>query len=148
MRICTFFGHRECYPLEAGQLENAIEEWIGQGVDTFYVGNQGGFDAMVHSCLKRLSKRYPHIRYAVVLAYLPERKRQSDDFSDTMYPEGLEQGPPRFAIERRNRWMLAQADCCICYVNSTWGGAYKFVRQACRRGLTVRNLGRVCVSDP
>lgn len=53
---CTFFGHRECWELDAGRLCGAIEELIQQGVDTFYVGNQGGFDAMVYSCLKGLRK--------------------------------------------------------------------------------------------
>jgi len=36
--------------------------------------------------------------------------------------------------------MLDRSDHCICYVNHTWGGAYKFYSMAKRHGLTLRNL--------
>jgi hypothetical protein len=51
------------------------------------------------------------------------------------------EGHPKFAIERRNRWMIDQSDFLLCYINHTWGGAYKFARLAKRRGKTVINLG-------
>lgn len=63
---------------------------------------------MVYSCLKQLRKEYPHIRVSVVIAYLPTEKRQYEDMSNTMYPEI--EGHPKFAIERRNRWMIAASD--------------------------------------
>jgi len=75
------------------------------------------------------------------LAYLPTKKQPYDDFSETLYPEGLETIHPKYAIEYRNKWMISQADCCICYINQTWGGAYKFARMAHRKGLKVHNLG-------
>ncbi|MGM9601317.1 MAG: hypothetical protein ACI3W5_07010 [Faecousia sp.] len=140
--VCTFFGHRECYGLDVGVLKAAIEDLIQQGVDTFYVGNQGDFDSMVYRCLKQLRLAYPHIHVSVVLAYLPTGKRE-EDMSDTMYPEI--EGHPRFAIERRNRWMIDASDCCLCYINHTWGGAYKFARQAKRRNLTILNLGNAAI---
>ncbi|MCQ2440540.1 MAG: hypothetical protein MJ076_01415 [Clostridia bacterium] len=47
-KICTFFGHwdtpEEVRPLLQGVLKQLIEN---RGADTFYVGNQGGFDLMV-----------------------------------------------------------------------------------------------------
>ena len=46
-------------------------------------------------------------------------------------------------IEKRNKWMIAQSDYCICYITHTWGGAYKFARQAKRKGLHVINLGSI-----
>lgn len=141
MAVCTFFGHRECYGLEEATLRQTVVDLIGQGVDTFYVGNQGQFDALVRKVLRQLQKDYPHIRYSVVLAYLPVEKREYEDMSDTVYPEGLETGPPKFAVDRRNRWMLSRADYCVCYINCTWGGAYKFARTAKHREKTVINLG-------
>ncbi len=140
MSACTFFGHRECYGLDEGVLYTTIEGLIHQGVDTFYVGNQGGFDGMVYCCLKQLRKVYPNIWVSVVLAYLPTEQREGEDFSDTMYPEI--EGHPKFAIERRNRWMIDHSDYCICYITYTWGGAYKFVKQAKSRGLRVINIGK------
>lgn len=139
MKVCTFFGHSECYGLDAAVLRSAIEDFIKQGVTDFLVGHQGQFDGMVHSCLKSLQAQYPNIRYSVVLAYLPAEKRAWEDMSDTVYPEI--EGHPKFAIERRNRYLIDSADMCLCYVNYSFGGAYKFARMAKRRGLTVFNLG-------
>ena len=81
----------------------------------FYVGHQGQFDACVHSELKKLKQEYPQINYAVVLAYMPGRKTEYDDYSDTMLPEGIESVHPHYAISWRNNWMLRQSD----YVSPT-----------------------------
>lgn len=137
MSACTFFGHRECWELDAERLRDVIEGLIQQGVDTFYVGDQGGFDAMVYSCLKGLRKAYPHICVSVVLAYLPTGEM---DLPDAMYPEI--EGHPKFAITRRNRWMIDHADVCVCYIDHTWGGAYKSAVAAKRHGLRMIGLGR------
>ena len=139
--VCTFFGHRECYDLEAAVLRNAIENLIAQGVSEFLVGHQGQFDAMVRSCLKALQIQYPEIRYSVVLAYLPTEKSPWEDTTDTMYPEGLEGVHRRFAIEWRNRYLIDSADLCLCCINHGFGGAYKFSQLAKKKGLTVINLG-------
>jgi len=138
MSSCTFFGHRDCYGLEREVLYGAIEGLILQGVNIFYVGNQGGFDGMVYSCLKQLRKAYPHIRVAVVLAYLPAQKREGEDMSDTMYPQI--EGHPKYAIERRNQWMIDVSDYCLCYITHTWGGAYKFAQLAKKQGKHLVNL--------
>lgn len=81
-----------------------VVELIEQhGVDRFFVGRQGAFDAMAHSVLQELAEVHPHISYAVVLERLPEpRDKAVWDFSDTIFPEGLEAVPSRFAISRRN----------------------------------------------
>lgn len=139
--ICTFFGHSDCYGLDKQILEDSIKNLIHNGVNTFYVGNQGEFDRIVHRLLRQLKKQHPHIQYSVVLAYLPKEKRENEDFSDTVFPENIEVGPARFAIERRNNWMIQDAQYCVCYINHPWGGAYKFAQKAKRRKLTVINLG-------
>ena len=141
MTACTFFGHKECYGLDGQVVFRAIEELISQGIDTFYVGNQGQFDSTVYSCLKQLRKKYPHIRVCVVLAYLPTEKNRYDDMEDTMYPEI--EGHPKFAIERRNNWMIANAEYCICHIDHTQGGAYKFAKKAQRQGRRMISLGNV-----
>ena len=142
MSLCCFFGHGECYGLDKTVLRNAIEDLIKQGVTEFLVGNHGQFDGMEFSCLQDISKDYPEISYSVALAYLPTRKEDCDIYQGhSFYPEGLEIGPAKFAIERRNRYLIDSADICLCYINHTWGGAYKFVRTAKHRGLRIINLG-------
>ena len=143
--VCTFFGHKECYGLDAGVLRSTIESLIVRGVEEFLVGHQGQFDGMARRCLKTLQEKYPYIRYSVVLAYLPTERQEYTDYSETMYPEGIEMVQPRYAIDWRNRYLVDAADVCVCYINHTFGGAYKFARMAKRRGLQVINLGSATV---
>lgn len=139
---CAFFGHGDCYDMDKDKLRLAIEELISNGVDTFYVGNQGHFDSMVFENLLNLKSNYQHLCISVVLAYMPTKKSEYDPYLGySIYPEGIELGPPRFAIERRNNWMVNQANYCLCYINHAWGGAYKFVYQAKRKGVKIINLG-------
>ena len=143
MSVCTFFGHRDCPETIRPKLRAALVELIEErGVDSFYVGNHGTFDRMVRSLLRELSERYPHIRYSVVLAYVPQRWDEFDqrDFSDTMVPEGVETVPPRFAIAWRNKWMLREADYVVTYITHGWGGAAQYAKMAQRQGKTIIRL--------
>lgn len=132
MPACTFFGHSDCPDLRA-ELKDAVMQLVEVGVDTFYVGNQGRFDAQVRCVLGKLG-----VRYAVVLAYLP--KASNGDLGDTMFPEGLELVHPRFAIDRRNRWMLERSEYVVTYVRHGWGGAAKFAAMAERQGKIIVKL--------
>lgn len=141
MSACCFFGHKDTPEDVKPALCAAIEELITQcGVSTFYVGNQGAFDAYVRSALRQFSGKYPHIRYAVVLAYMPGKQNEYDDFSDTMLSEGIEEVHPRYALDWRNRWMLRESQYIVCYIHHRWGGAAKYVQMALRQGKTVINL--------
>ena len=91
----------------------------------FYVGNNGNFDTMVRRQLEDLSQTFP-ITYSVVLAYLPTKKSEYDDYTNTILPEGIETIPKRFAISYRNKWMIDQADVVVTYVTHSFGGAAKF----------------------
>ncbi len=140
MAACTFFGHRDCIGLSRSELEKAIEDLIlNHDVDLFYVGNEGQFDALVHWVLLAMKKKYPHIRYAVVLAY-PPKNIPGEDYSDTMLPEGIEAVHPRYAITWRNRWMLQRADYVITYVTHPWGGAAMFAEKAKQQNKIVFNI--------
>lgn len=141
MAVCTFFGHRDCPESVKPRLREVLIDLIcNQGVDTFYVGNQGRFDGIVRSVLRELEQVHPEIHYAVVLAYFLGKKNEYEDFSDTIFPEGIEAVHPRYAIEWRNRWMLQRADFVVTYIAHPWGGAAKFAEQAKRQGKTVVNL--------
>lgn len=141
MSACCFWGHKDTPADVKDSLHTAIEELITEhGVSTFYVGNQGAFDSYVRSALRQLQEKKPHIRYAVVLAYMPGEVSEYDDHSDTMLPEGIEEVHPRYAIDWRNRWMLRESQYVICYIHHHWGGAAKYVQMAQRQGKTVINL--------
>ena len=140
---CTFFGHRDCPEFIRMKLREVLIDLItSHGVDMFYVGHQGQFDAYVYSELKKLKQEYPQINYAVVLAYMPGKKTEYDDYSDTMFPEGIESVHPRYAISWRNNWMLKQSDYVVTYIFRSWGGAAKYAERAERQQKTVINVGK------
>jgi hypothetical protein len=143
MSSCTFFGHqiinKNIKELLMCQVENLITEY---GVNIFYVGNNGQFDHLVAAVLRELKSRHPQISYSIVLAYLPEREKEHNQLSytETIYPEGLEDTPPRFAISKRNKWMVQQSEYVIAYVEHSFGGAAQFTEYARKKHRTVINL--------
>ena len=141
MPICTFFGHRDCPASVMPKLRAVLVDLIEHhGVEQFYVGRQGDFDTMVRAALRELAKIYPQIRYAVVLEQLPKRRVDARCFSDAIFPEGMEDVPPRFAISRRNEWMLQRDDMVVTYVTHSWGGAAQYAKEAGKQGKIVLNL--------
>ena len=140
---CTFFGHsdasRDILPLIKTTIINLITE---QNVDNFLVGEQGNFDYMVRDVLRELKAIYPHISYSIVLAYMPSKKHECDfrDYSDTIYPHGLEKTPIKFAILKRNEWLIKNSDIVVTYVKYSFGGAAKAKELAERKGKRVINI--------
>ena len=136
----TFFGHKdtpkEIEPTLRATLVDLIEN---HDATEFYVGNNGNFDTMVRRQLEDLSNTYS-ITYNVVLAYLPAKKSEYDDYTNTILPEGIETAPKRFAISWRNKWMIEQADIVVTYVTHSFGGAAQFKELAERQGKTVIEL--------
>ncbi len=97
---CTFFGHRyvqkEIEPMLRSTLVDLIEN---HDCRLFYVGNLGGFDAMVTRVLRELSDRYP-IRAYTVLAYLPVGENgASDELLPTIRPVGEKMAKSRVLTE-------------------------------------------------
>lgn len=131
MNTCTFFGHRDCPDSIMPKLRETLLRLITEeGVDCFYVGNQGNFDAMVYRVLCELRKIYTHISVTVVLAYMPTEEIANKYGSDTILPEGIEAVPKRYAISWRNKWMIEQAEYVVTYVTRSFGGAAKFAEMA------------------
>ena len=144
MASCTFFGHKEC------EIDNPIDKLLpvlanlimNKGVDTFYVGNQGDFDKTVLIVLRRFQTYFTHIKFSVVLAYHPFVKPYSDFLKaeETVFPEELENIHSRFAISKRNEWMISKSDYAVVFVKRPVGGAAKYKELAEKKGLTVINL--------
>ena len=53
----------------------------------------------------------------------------SEIFDESIYPD-IEKTPPRFAIVKRNEWMINNSDFLIAYVEHNWGGAAKTLEYA------------------
>ena len=138
IRTACFFGHRDVTHDIRAKLQFIIEQLITEKqINSFYVGHQGQFDSMVYSVLKELKVKYPHIRYIVVLAYMPDEHTKEVYGENTLYPDGLETVQRRFTISKRNDWMIQHSDYAVCYVHKITGGAAKFREKAERKGLKV-----------
>ena len=134
---CTFFGHKDCLSAITPQLESVVENLIrNNNVNHFYIGNHGNFDKIALHTLIELKRKYPHITYEIVLAYIP--KKQID--YPTLYPEGIENSPKKFAICFRNKWMVNHSDYVISYTRHNFGGAYQFTELAKRQNKIVINI--------
>lgn len=103
---------------------------------------KGRFDALVRNVLQDLSFVYPEIHYGVLIPFQTFLNSEEPE-PHGMLPEGIEEVPPRYAIEWINRWMLRRSDFVVAYITHSWGGAAKFVAQAKRQGKTVINLAQL-----
>ena len=138
IRTACFFGHRDVTHDIRAKLQFIIEQLITEEqIYNFYVGHQGQFDSMVRSVLKELKVKYPHIRYTVVRAYMPDEHIKEVYGEDTLYPDGLETVPRRFAISKRNDWMIQHSGYAVCDVHKITGGAVKFREKAEKKGLQI-----------
>lgn len=131
--VCCLFGHKDTpssiYPELEAKIRYAIEY---EAADYFLVGNNGAFDSMALCVLRKMVHEYSGISYHVVLAYLPTGYKVDWPYSaaETLYPEGLESVHPRYAMARRNNWMVESADIVICYITHGWGGAARYIEMA------------------
>ena len=143
-KSCCFFGHRDADAGIQSMLYAVAEKHITQYKGTtFYVGGYGDFDRMSVCILHELKQKYPHIETIFVVAYLPTGKELEYDrhlYSETLYPEGLETVPRRFAVTHRNRWMVEHSDYLIAYVRKGYGCARTAMRFALKKGKQVINL--------
>ena len=71
--------------------------------------------------------------------YLPRNQYQQFKL-DTIYPEGLERVPKKYAIVYRNKWMIEQSNFVVTYVKYETGGAANFKKIAERKGKVVINI--------
>ncbi len=141
MKSCTFFGHRHVGEEIREDLRSAITDLIeNENVTNFYVGNHGSFDRMTVNILKNLKSKYAHINYTIVLAYIPKKDKDEKDFSNTVYPEGMELVPSKFAIIERNKWMIEKSEIVVVFVKTLCGGAAKFKEIAQKKGRKVINI--------
>ena len=125
MKTVTFCGHRamseaERKSVKPGLLEE-IENLILQGASEFLLGGYGAFDLLCAQTVKELKNKHPHIKSVLVVPYINcDFDKKLYDLS--VYPP-IETTPPKYAISKRNEYMVMCADAVITYVKFSWGGA-------------------------
>lgn len=131
--VVSFCGHSRVsnYDEIHEWLINVISQLIDEGATLFYSGGYGQFDHMVAGILKELKNTHPQLESVLVLAYL-NREVDVSLYDDTTYPP-IENVPVRYAILKRNHWMVEQADIVVAYVTHNWGGAAQMLEYAERK---------------
>lgn len=147
--IITFVGHSiipsrgKVKELVKEQIRNII---ISENHVTFYLGGYGAFDEICAFVCRELKKEYSNIEIVYVTPYINDSQKskikemQNCGLCDTSLYPPLENVPPKFAISRRNEWMITNADLIIAYVNQNSGGAYNSLQIAKRKKKKILNI--------
>ena len=138
--LVTFCGHKDI--ADQSTVRVAVDEvlrgLIAEGADYFLLGGYGGFDLLAARAVLDLKQQHPEIHSTLVIPYL-NREYSTDLYDDTTYPP-LEDVPMKFAISRRNEWMVDQADVVVAYVTHGWGGAAATLKYAERKNKRIINV--------
>ena len=142
MKKVAFTGHSTLAPFAEStikkELDNILEKLIAEGASEFLFGGYGRFDSICAVTIREMKKKYPHITSILVIPYL-DRNYDETLYDSSEYP-ALESVPKRFAISKRNEYMMKEADVVIAYVDHSFGGAYTAYKYAIRQNKTVYNL--------
>lgn len=138
--IVTFCGHRNF--IETAETEERLAMMLGKyaranGSLVCYNGGYGNFDCFAAKCVQRLQEQHSNIRNCLILPYIDQPFLDriaifTNRFDETIYPP-LESVPRKYAIIRRNEWMVDSADVVIACVKYSWGGAARTLEYARRK---------------
>ena len=129
----TFCGHSQVADADgvAEKLKVIIEELITEGADDFLLGGYGEFDGMAAKAVWNAKATHAHIRSTLVIPYI-ERDYDHSLYDGSVYPP-LETVPRRYAISKRNEWMVDESDVVVACVTHGWGGAATTLKYAQRK---------------
>ena len=136
---CCFIGHADTPFILKNNLKEAVKQVISEGVLNFFVGNNGNFDWLVQNLLVNMINDGYAINLYVVLSY-PNEKSICAPQSYTIYPEGIENTPPRFAITKRNDIIINKSSFMIAYVKNNFSNSHKWLEKAKKKGIKIINL--------
>ena len=137
--ICVFFGHSDAPMSAKEKVKSAILFLLNEGCKCFYVGNNGSFDILVQAVLKEIESDRGELNYKIVLSRVGE-KAKSGEQERTVLPEGQELFLPKFAITKRNDWMMKKATVLVVYLLNSCSRIAKYVDSAKKKGIRIINL--------
>ena len=144
--VITFCGHSNCLfsDEEKEKLKQLLIKEIRKNPTCkFYLGGYGDFDSLCLRTLRELKKEFQDIELIFITPYIDKNYSKLEfakyHYDDVIFPP-LENVPRKFAILKRNEWMVDEADLVIAYVTYSWGGAAKTLEYAKRKKKTIINL--------
>ncbi len=138
--IISFLGHRSLYGYERliERIEKAITENIIDSNEdiVFFCGGYGDFDDLCAQVCRYIKGNLKKCEIVLVTPYMTLAQQEKIKswidlglYDATIYPP-LENVPLKFAISKRNEWMIDQSDIIIAYVKHSFGGAYQSLKYA------------------
>lgn len=145
---CCFAGHREFYNSNEvyNKLLNCIENLIvEENISEFWVGNYGLFDSLASKAVRAIKEKYSNIQLNLVIPYLTSnidkyRELYYKNYDHILMADIPEKTPKKFQILKCNEYMIQKSDFIICYVEYSWGGAYKTMEYARKKKIKIFNL--------
>ena len=150
MRV-TFFGHS--FLTKHKDIFDSVLETLLKNIPenehvVFYCGGYGDFDDICLKACQEVRKMRGNCEIIFVTPYITEKYQEKMNgyiegriYDSIIYPP-LENLPLRFAIVKRNEWMINESDLIITYINRSYGGASKAARYAKRRKKRSINLAQ------
>ena len=144
------FGHGDIFydnlPVMKEIKGDIISKIENDNFEGIYNGGYGNFDSACAYLTKEIKKDYPHFKSYLVLAYPNpkwdeiDKKRINEKFDEHFVPD-IGYVPAKFAISKRNEWIIDNADYIIFYIDHKWGGAYNAYLYAKRKKKAYKNYG-------
>ena len=144
--IITFCGHSDFMFSDnvKQQLKDILlSEIIKNPTCKFYLGGYGDFDSLCLRTLRELKKEFQSIELIFITPYIDKNYSKLEfakyHYDDVIFPP-LESVPRKFAILKRNEWMVDSANLVIAYVKYSWSGAAKTLEYAKRKKVPIINI--------
>ena len=147
--VITFVGHSFVASIET--VKKCVKEQIQNNINPCevaicYLGGYGEFDELCAMACRDLKRKGLNIHLVYVTPYISlsaQKKtkdmKQCELYDEVLYPP-IENTPLKFAISKRNEWMIKRSDLIIAYVNHNYGGAYKSLKIAKRIKKNIINI--------
>lgn len=143
--IISFFGHKDFSTRKEykEKIFLLLEELAKNNKVEAFIGGYGNFDSFILSCCTELKKSYKNLKIIFITPYigkyLENRKSFLQKFDQIIYPP-IENCHPRFAILRRNEWIINQSDKIIFYIDRNFGGAYTAMQYSLKKNKKIINI--------
>lgn len=142
----SFFGHADFCEVDIyrKKLENLISNFLKSENVDFYLGGYGRFDSFALNCCKEIKKKMNNVKLVFITPYIGKWLENKNsiikiNYDECVYPP-IETIHPKFAILKRNEWIIDNSDFIVFYVSRKYGGAYQALKYAIKKGKKFKNI--------
>ncbi|MBQ8481406.1 MAG: hypothetical protein IJ532_02590 [Alphaproteobacteria bacterium] len=144
-------GHSTPSELKTQIRKEAVNLIENEDVDTFLVGEKGGYEIDAYDVILDIQKEYPDIQIILVISAMSDLHEigigdgkqviERRGFDDFILPPKCELGYKKLCIVYRNRYIIENTDFIIAY-NKYKGKASEFCKSAKAKGIKVIELAK------